>query len=83
MVMARRKKKTVEPIPIHIVYCTDCAPPVILSAGPGKAVSHKIKGVTHEKVKTISLDPKHLRTDEEPPALYLQRLTKIYKDQLV
>ncbi len=83
MVVGRRKKKAVVPVPIHIVYCAECTPPVILSAGPGKAVSHRIKGVTHAKVKSIPLNPKHLRTDEVPPALYLQQLTKTYKAKLV
>ena len=91
------KKVKVRPVfEAKIVYCTECKPPTIQSIGPGVATSHvtveqrdkknKIThkgGVVHTKLKGIPLDPKDVRPPNEKPQRYLERLSKVYKSQLV
>lgn len=74
--------KAQKPAPTQIVYCTQCKPPVILSVGPGTAVSHRVANGIHTKLKSIPLDPKDARVGEEAPSLFLLRIANTYKAKL-
>lgn len=65
-----------------LAYCTTCAPPVVVAAGPFEGVfEHRAKnGDVHSSLKVLEVDEKWER-GEQPQAL-LNRLQKKYKDKL-
>ena len=69
---------------MKIAYCAECKPPVVLSVGPGVAISHRVDVGTHkDKIKTIPMDPKDAQKPGETPVTFLDRIATTYKAQLV
>lgn len=69
-----------------IAYCIQCKPPVVIAGGyfgDNPPAQHPAKGAVHTQIKFMAVDQTDLMRPYETPQMFLDRVTKDFKSQLV